>query len=314
MKLTLHVGLPKTATTFVQHTLSAEKARLAEAGVVYPCDSLEHHDLPKLVEQVAAGRGKYRRKLNTLLARFADEVATSGREHLLISSEYLIETPPAAVALLDETLHRHFPGLSEIRVLCYVREPIAFSTSFCQQVVKSAHQRLAQFYESPWPLNLRDCLSRYADQFGRAALEVRKFHPDSLKNGDILDDFVDALGVDGLDLKRERGTLNAALTDQGVQIADALAEIRPIKDRRRRYRRDYRRMLEAIEGNRFVLPEAVQDRIEAASREDLAMLRDEFGVVLTPVRQKVPEDALLPEDTARSLAAHIVDLIERRKA
>ena len=65
MKLTLHVGLPKTATTFVQHTLSAEKVRLAEAGVVYPSDSLVHHDLPKLVEQVAAGRGKYRRKLDT---------------------------------------------------------------------------------------------------------------------------------------------------------------------------------------------------------------------------------------------------------
>jgi hypothetical protein len=313
MKLTLHVGLPKTATTFVQHTLSVEKARLAEAGVVYPSDSLVHHDLPKLVELVVAGRAKHGRKLNRLLAGFAGEVTASGREHVLVSSEYLIETSPAALALLDETLRRHFPGLREIKVLCYVREPIAFSTSFCQQVVKSAHQRLQQFYDTPWPLNLRDCLSRYVGQFGREALEVRKFHPDSLKNGDILDDFLDALGIDGLDLKRERGALNTALSDQGVQVADALAEIRPVRDRRRRYRREYRRMLEAIGGDRFVLPDAVQDRVEAASREDLAMLRDEFGVTLAPVRQKGISGVPLPEETARSLAVHIVDMVEGRK-
>jgi hypothetical protein len=298
MKLTLHVGLPKTATTFVQHTLSVEKARLAEAGVVYPSDSLVHHDLPKLVELVVAGRAKHGRKLNRLLAGFAGEVTASGREHVLVSSEYLIETSPAALALLDETLRRHFPGLREIKVLCYVREPIAFSTSF---------------YDTPWPLNLRDCLSRYVGQFGREALEVRKFHPDSLKNGDILDDFLDALGIDGLDLKRERGALNTALSDQGVQVADALAEIRPVRDRRRRYRREYRRMLEAIGGDRFVLPDAVQDRVEAASREDLAMLRDEFGVTLAPVRQKGTSGVPLPEETARSLAVHIVDMVEGRK-
>lgn len=312
MKLTLHVGLPKTATTFVQHTLSAEKARLAEAGVIFPADSLVHHDVPKLVELVAAGRLKYRRPLNQLLAGFAGEVAASGCDHVLISSEYLIETPPAAVALLDAALREHFPGLSEIRVLCYVREPVAFSTSFCQQVVKSAHQRLQQFYDRPWPLDLRDCLPRYVTQFGRAAVEVRKFHPDSLKNGDILDDVLDALGLGGLELKRERGALNTALSDQGVQIADALAEIRPVQDRRRRYRREYRRVLESIRGDRFVLPEAVQDRVIAASADDLAMLKDEFGVELSPVRQTVTAGAPMPLETARSLAALIVDRVEGR--
>jgi hypothetical protein len=48
--------------------LSAERARLADAGVVYHGDTLVHHDLPKLVVPVAAGRGKYRRKLDMLLA------------------------------------------------------------------------------------------------------------------------------------------------------------------------------------------------------------------------------------------------------
>jgi hypothetical protein len=314
MKLTLHVGLPKTATTFVQHTLSAEKARLAEAGVVFPGTSLQHHDVPKLVELVAAGRLKYRRPLDQLLAGFAREVAASGRDHVLISSEYLIETPPAAVALLDEVLRQHFPGLSEIRVLCYVREPIAYSTSFCQQVVKSAHQRLQEFFDQPWPLDLRDCLSRYAGQFGRGAMQVRSFQKDSLKNGDILDDVLEALGVGGLELRRERGALNTALSAQGVQVADALAEIRPVKDRRRRYRREYRRMLEAIEGDRFVLPEAVQDRVIAASRQDLAMLEAEFGIALAPVRQAVVGAATLPGETAQSIAALIVDLVEGRRA
>lgn len=313
MKLTLHVGLPKTATTFVQHTLTANKARLAGAGVVFPGTSLQHHDIPKLVELVAAGRVKYRRPLDQLLAGFAEEVAASGRDHVLISSEYLIETPPTAVALMDEVLRQHFPGLSEVRVLCYVREPVAYSTSFCQQVVKSAHQRLQEFFDQPWPLDLRDCLSRYAGQFGRGAMQVRSFRKDSLKNGDILDDVLEVLGVGGLELRRERGALNTALSAQGVQVADALAEIRPVKDRRRRYRREYRRMLEAIEGDRFVLPEAVQDRVIAASRADLAMLEAEYGIALDPVRQTGPADAELPDGMARSMAAEIVERVEGRR-
>lgn len=313
MKLTLHIGLPKTATTYVQHTLSAEKAWLAERGVIYPSDSPVHHDLRKFIELVAAGRNKYGRRVDALLAGFAGEVAASGRDHVLISSEYLIETPPSALALLDDKLRQHFPRLREVRVLCYVREPIAFSTSFCQQAVKSGHQRLSQFYDAPWPLNLRDCLSRYVGQFGREAVEVRKFHPDSLKNADILDDFLDALGAEGEGLGKERQALNTALSDQAVQIADALAEIRPVKDRRRRYRRDYRRVLEAIRGDRFVLPDVVQERVVAASRNDLAMLKEEFGVELPPVRQPVTSAAPLPVETAKSLAAFIVNLVEGRK-
>lgn len=312
MRLTLHVGLPKTATTFVQHTLSAGKARLAEAGVVYPAGSVLHHDVPKLAELVAAGRVKYRPRLDALLSSFAGEVAAAGRDHLLISSEYLIETPAPALAVLDEALRQHFPGLNEVRVLCYVREPIAFSTSFCQQVVKSGHRRLEDFYASPWPLNLRKCLSRHVERFGREAVEVRKFHPDSLKNGDILDDMLDALGVAGLGLARDRGALNTALSVQGLQIADALAELRPVSDRLRRHRREYRRALESIRGDRFVLPEAVQDLVVAQSHDDLEMLKADFGIDLAPVLQTPVVAAPLPAETARTLAALIVRLVEGR--
>jgi hypothetical protein len=314
MKLTLHVGLPKTATTYVQHSLSAQKQWLAERGVIYPGDSLEHHFIPKDIELLAAGRRKNEARVDSILSGFASEVAASGRDHVLISTEYLIETPPAAVALLDKKLRLHFPKLTEIRVLCYVREPIAFSTSFCQQVVKSAHQRLAQFYETPWPLNLRDCLSRYVGQFGRDAVELRNFHPDSLKNGDILDDFLDALGVEGEGLEKPRRSLNAALSDQALQIADALADIRPVEDRPRRYRRDYRRALEAIQGDRFVLPEEVQERVIAMSGDDLEMLTQDFGIELQPVRQPVRAGATLPSATANSLAELMVALVEGRMA
>lgn len=313
MKLTLHVGLPKTATTYVQHTLSADKARLAERGVIYPSNSVVHHDLAKLLKLMAEGKLRYEPRLDALLAGFASEVRASGQDHLLISSEFLIETPPAAVMLLGDKLRQHFPQLNETRVLCYVREPIAFSTSFCQQALKSGHMRLSQFYDAPWPLDLRDCLSRYVDQFGRQAVEVRKFHPDSLKNGDVLDDFLDALGADELGPERIRCPLNTALSDQAVQIADALAELRPIRIRRKRYRREYRRVLESIGGDRFVLPEAVQDQVEAAAQADLAMLKAEYGVELTPVRQKVTAGPPLPAATAQSLAALIVELVERRK-
>lgn len=311
MKLTLHVGLPKTATTFVQHTLTANKVRLAEAGVVFPGTSLQHHDIPKLVERVAAGRLKYRRPLDLLLAAFAREVAASEREHVLISSEYLIETPPAALALMDEVLHQHFPALREIRVLCYVREPIAFATSFCQQVVKSAHQRLEDFYRNPWPLNLRDCLARLGGEFGRDAIRVRNFHPDALKDGDVLADFVDALGIQDWSITPPERLLNQALSSEGLQIADALAVLRPVEDRRRQFRRLYRRQLEAIPGKKFVLPSDVQTRVIERSRQDLAMLKAEFGIELVPKRQPVDKVYAMPAETAEALARLVIEAVER---
>lgn len=36
LKLTLHGGLPKTATTTIQHVLDATKPALSERGVLYP--------------------------------------------------------------------------------------------------------------------------------------------------------------------------------------------------------------------------------------------------------------------------------------
>jgi hypothetical protein len=143
---------------------------------------------------------------------------------------------------------------------------------------------------------------------------VRKFHPDSLKDGDILSEFVAALGMNGVRLPREKSSLNTALSAQGVQIADALAEIRPVSGRQRRYRRNYRRALESIQGERFVLPEPVQDRVVAAARDDLAMLKQEFGIDLQPLRQPVATVRAMPEATAESMARLIVEMVEGRPA
>ncbi|MFO1201153.1 MAG: hypothetical protein U1E58_15440 [Tabrizicola sp.] len=311
MKLTLHVGLPKTATTYVQHTLSDAKRTLLDKGVIYPGSSVQHHDIPANLELAILGLKPYGRRADALLAAFETEVRESGAEHLLISTEYLIETSAEALALLHKKLRARFPALREVVALCYVREPIAFATSFCQQVVKSAHQRLEDFYRNPWPLNLRDCLARLGGEFGRDAIRVRNFHPDALKDGDVLADFVDALGIQDWSITPPERLLNQALSSEGLQIADALAVLRPVEDRRRQFRRLYRRQLEAIPGKKFVLPSDVQTRVIERSRQDLAMLKAEFGIELVPKRQPVDKVYAMPAETAEALARLVIEAVER---
>jgi hypothetical protein len=317
MKLTLHVGLPKTATTYVQHTLSDAKDVLLAQGVIYPGTSVRHHDIPKFLELGALDLKQYERRANAVLAEFTREVreasARTGAEHVLISSEYLIETSSEALALLHKKLQARLPQLNEIVVLCYVREPIAFATSYCQQVVKSAHQRLEDFYRHPWPLNLRACLGRLAKEFGRDAIHVRSFQPEALKNGDVLADFLDALGISDWPLPAADRALNAALSNEALQIADALADIRPVDDRRRHHRREYRRQLEAIVGKKFILPAEVQTRVIRSSRKDLEMLKADYGIELVPKRQKVAKNYAMPDATAEVLARMVVDVVERRR-
>lgn len=311
MKLTIHVGLPKTATTYIQHSLSGAKRDLfSGGGVLFPGTSLKHHDLPKDLELAAAGRQKHDRRADALIVDFAREIEAAGAKEVLLSSEYFIESSPQALGLLRQKLETHFPKLSHVTILCYVREPIAFATSFCQQVIKSGHQRLADFYQDPWRLNLRDCLSRFERVFGSEALRVRNFHPDSLKNGDVLEDFLEALGVAGLRLPNANRAINTALSAEAVQIADALAGLRPVGKRLRRHRREYRRRLESIAGDRFVLPVEVQDRIIESSREDIEMLKTKHGIELIPERRAISGNYAMSSATALSLAKIILDAVE----
>lgn len=310
MKLTLHIGTPKTATTTLQHTLAASREFLRERGVLYPGPLTAHHEWRDVLELIVAGKTKYQSRLQSMKDRLSAEVAEADVPHVLMSSESFVDASRAVLERLHEALYAAIPGLNDIRVICYLREPIGFATSNGQQLLKSGLVRLKDIHEQPWTINLRDCFENHFAVFGRAKVAARHFHPDRLIDGDICADFMAALGMAGQNLPAALPGLNSATSMEGVLVADALAEIRPRAKRLRKNRRLYKRFIEQIPGQPFVLPVAVQERVVEQSREDFKAVNDWFGLGIAPGKIRPTPVSGLDPQTAMWMARLIERIVE----
>jgi hypothetical protein len=310
MKLTLHVGLRKTATTTIQRMLWEARPLLAAEGVLCPGIAADHQRLARTLRSAEAGVVGKAELAKGTLDLLADEVRQLRPRHLVLSSEHLIALPAGAVRRLREMLAAALPDVTETRVLCYVREPIGLATSLCQQELKNGAVRLADYHARPWRMPLAEWLRAYLDSFGREALALRRFHPEHLKDGDILRDMLDALGVPDLPVPVSVPRRNRSLSQDGALVADALAGLRPGRRRPMHLRAAYRRMLEKIEGERFALPMEVQARVVEASRADLEMIRTTFGLEITPEPVPGPTATALTPDLALRMAENIATIVE----
>jgi hypothetical protein len=291
MKLTLHIGLKKTATTTLQHALAEAKGPLLAAGLLFPGDPARHHRLARRARRQDWDLA--RESLDPLVA----EARAAGVPQVLVSSEHFGSMPAEAVAGLRALLAQAFPDATDLRVLAYVREPVSFAASMCQQSLKNGVLRLADFHADPWPFAIADWLGGYCRAFGRDAVTVRHFHPAHLAGGDIVRDVLDAVGLAGVTIPVRIAQRNAGLTQDAVLVADALAALRPGPERDVERRAEYRRRLTKVPGGRFVLPRAVQEAVIVRSRADMDWLRSEFGLDIRPeLVGEVTKPSLSPED------------------
>lgn len=110
-KVFLHIGAPKTGTSFLQGVLVANRTMLADQGILVPPGSWgEGQLLPVLdvlarnpeSERVARAKGAWK--------RFVDQVQTSAEQAVVLSMEFLAKALPDEVArivgdLSDTDLH-----------------------------------------------------------------------------------------------------------------------------------------------------------------------------------------------------------------
>lgn len=310
MKLTLHIGTPKTATTTLQHTLASSRDFLRDRGVLYPGPLTAHHEWRDVLELIVAGKTRYQSRLQSMTDKLSSEVAASGVAHVLMSSESFVDADRAVLEGLHEALRAAIAGLNQIRVICYLRDPIGFATSNGQQLLKAGRLRLQDVHRQPWTINLRDCFENHFAVFGRDNVAARHFHADCLYDGDIFADFLATLGLEGQSLPATLPGLNSATSMEGVLVADALAEIRPRGKRLRRNRRLYKRFIEQIPGQPFVLPVEVQERVVEQSRADLEAVNDWFGLKIAPGKIRPAPATCLDPETAMWMARLIEGIVE----
>jgi hypothetical protein len=136
--LTLHIGLPKTGTTFIQGWLQASRPKLAELGVWVPTRQIFAHRLA--CEFIADARRAARadvvhiRDTDYTMAR--DDLALGLRQarvsHAILSSEYFFEAEPRQVAALRDAA----PDLA-VRIIAFLRRQDRIIESGYNQEVKA---------------------------------------------------------------------------------------------------------------------------------------------------------------------------------
>ena len=203
-ELTLHIGLPKTGTSTLQHYFTDNFDQLKQQGIYYPQTGrpyVAHHGIAQACKRllpVGSDLSKLRRE-------FDAEVASS--DQVLLSSEafqdftaYLgvvyffglpREKPPYIQALAPIWVRRH-----RIRTFCYLREFLEFAGSNYAQRIQNTNMfmNFDEFccYQFRRPLLfLTGFWTWFSDEIQFAPFERAKLY-----NKSIVDDFFWRIGAD----------------------------------------------------------------------------------------------------------------------
>lgn len=226
MKVTVHIGMPKTGSTSLQNWLNANGPALSAQGIWYQRLKVEghgsrHSQLEFSVCQFdAAGRlfpnKKVRRVLGTEdLARQADFAAQYTRlfetwlqenqpQHVVISSEHIgaaTKTPRLALAL-DTWLSQWF---DERHYVVYFRAQEDWLLSNYSQILRSGGvHSLDAYLDRTEMRDYSEIAMLWSKAVGNQNLSVRLLESDVLVGGDLITDFAKLIDADEANLTRSQ--------------------------------------------------------------------------------------------------------------
>ena len=137
----LHIGLPKTGTTFLQSTLSNSRERLAAAGVLVPGRSAAAQTLAVWDLIGRRPRGSELASVPGSWQALVDEVAGWGGSHAVVSEELLAAAGPAQ---LRRAVKAFAPA--QVHVVVTIRDlGRVLTAAWQQELAKGRHWTWAEF-------------------------------------------------------------------------------------------------------------------------------------------------------------------------
>jgi hypothetical protein len=221
----LHVGLLKTGTTSIQHVLSANAARLAETGFIYPASGRgrygpdAHHNLAYELGAKFRDLGRFEEAQggwNDCLS----ELKRSNAQHAIISSEAFSLLRSEEIKRLAEQLQDH-----SVTPVLYLRRQDQWLHSHYLQLLRFA--RTAFDADSYICSGLRDVshrevISMWRGAFGNSNVKTFLYQPDSIGPNAVLH-FTAFCGIlpsmlkDVSVYKNQRPKLKALIAAQVIQ-------------------------------------------------------------------------------------------------
>lgn len=210
MDLTLHIGTEKTGSTSIQRFLAKNRARLREAGVLFPLapgldnqkaltaiaeEKSEDSALQEIFDiRTKSDLQQFRQDLRQKLRK---ELREGSCSHVVMSNEHCSSRlrDHSQVDFLRTFLGEFF---DRIRILVYIRRQDDFLVSTYSTMVKTGRTNPIHVPSAKGQLRRYDhwdLLSRWADVFGRENIICRKYDRSELVDGDIIKDFGVQAGV-----------------------------------------------------------------------------------------------------------------------
>lgn len=281
----LHIGSPKTGTTFLQHTLHSHMSRLEPLGVYYPPpDRLAaHHDEARDLRGIRVDDGRYHHKNvpGSWDRMVADLKRWDGDGAAVISSEIL--------AFADrDTARRAVESLqpAEIHVVVTMRDLARQIPAAWQEIVKnrgtlSYEDYLAQVQDPAdphGPRNMWDAqdpesmIERWAPDLPAEQVHLVTVPPRGQDPGVLWDRFVSVLGVGEIDLPPLRRPMNVSL---GLAEAEVIRHLNHVtsEDRWRFYNKHVKhRIAQGVfagttKTDRLALPDSMLEWVRNRTKE-----------------------------------------------
>lgn len=326
MHTILHIGMPKTGTTTLQRTFSANAELLARSGICYPTQLTSSSINHRILAYCAIDPSSYPRHMRAfrdvevserLLTEFKGRIATQvraidGISALVLSAESLYTRIRKHK---QQYYSRYINSLgNRLSVSAYLRSPAKSYLSRCQQKLK-ASQKISLIA----PARYRQIIQSYQDTFPSAEIFLVPFERQSLAGQDIVVDFCKRFLSD---TRLEPSSL-VRTDDSNLSLSAESMALSMLY--RRAFWPDHddihtpgskkiinllRRADQRVGASRPSLREEVRQEIEALASKDLLWLRRKHGFVFEDIdydklRQQVVS---LPVRRQPSLLSEVVDL------
>ncbi|MBB4304254.1 hypothetical protein GGD81_003312 [Rhodobium orientis] len=190
----IHIGVPKTGSTAIQHFATENRQLLREKGLLYPSAALRgfgHHDVAFLLNGGYPDWAKPQdRPLGDLAGALRSECLEFDGDVLLSSENfYLFPQPERLFEFVRDT------GLLEgraVKVIVYLRRQDDLLVSWYNQLVKAqgfSGTFADALHAQMWLGDYRSQLARWSNAFGRETMLVRRYPSQDVDGPGLMSDF-----------------------------------------------------------------------------------------------------------------------------
>lgn len=314
-KAVIHLGGPKTGSSFLQRTLDASRERLLKEGIIaYP----EGHWHAELGSCFASKPARY---VYNVLEPPRSRTSRRRRDHRYLQNliNWLDDAPPCQTLVIS---YEGFPnldpkGLRRLQNFCsewaacvqavfYVREPISYATSAYAQSIQ-----FGILPKSP-PLSDYDTvLQKITDAFSDNTITVREWRPNEQSDWCVISDFLAVSGITeakkflDMEVFNNRSISEKAVAF-GKGIISSLIAAKSLPPASIFYEQ-FGNQLGLFPGDRFRLPHSDIVKLQELSEEQNRYLTKKWGIHFLKPTISGSSDSTIYHSAYEKMGRHFYD-------